>query len=294
MKFNVTPARLPAFFCGETGYAEAMTDAGEAFSITRPPLPGAAGALVFGSPHSGAIYPDDMGAAADLSISSLRSAEDALMAQLVADGPRHGAPLIAGRFGRAYVDLNRDPEELDPALVEGAQGPAGAKTAAGYGVLPRLSGDGRPLYDRRLTAQEARRRIDTAHRPYHQALGELMQAARARHGRAVLIDWHSMPTRAAGVEVVLGDRHGSACRARLTRRLRDLFQAAGWRVSLNLPYAGGWSTQVWGRPEEGFEAIQIEISRGLYLDEATLKPNATFDLTHRKLSRVIAALCAEP
>ena len=93
--------------------------------------------------------------------------------------------------------------------------------------------------------------------------------------------------------VVLGDRHGSACRARLTRRLRDLFQAAGWRVSQNLPYAGGWSTQVWGRPEEGFEAIQIEISRGLYLDEATLRPNATFDATRRTLARVIAALCAD-
>ncbi|MDQ1154193.1 N-formylglutamate amidohydrolase [Brevundimonas sp. SORGH_AS_0993] len=270
-----------------------MTDAGENFSILRPPLPGATGALVFGSPHSGDVYPEDLGAAPDLAVSSLRSAEDALMAHLVADGPRHGAPLIAGRFGRAYVDLNRDPEELDPDLVEGAPGPAGAKTAAGYGVLPRLTGDGRPLYDRRLSRAEAQRRIEGAHLPYHQALAELMQAAQDRHGRAVLIDWHSMPTRAAGVEVVLGDRHGSACRARLTRRLRDLFQAAGWRVALNLPYAGGWSTQVWGRPEAGFEAIQIEISRGLYLDETTQRPNATFDLTRRTLSRVIAALCAE-
>ncbi|PZU75802.1 MAG: N-formylglutamate amidohydrolase [Brevundimonas sp.] len=270
-----------------------MTDAGETFSITQPPPHRAAGALVFGSPHSGDLYPDDMGAAGDLSIHSLRSAEDALVAQLVADGPRHGAPLIVGRLGRAYVDLNRDPDELDPALIEGAQGPVGAKTAAGYGVMPRLTGDGRPLYDRRLTLDEARRRIAAAHRPYHEALAALMQAARERQGRAVLIDWHSMPTRAAGAEVVLGDRHGSACRARLTRRLRDLFQAAGWRVSLNLPYAGGWSTQSWGRPDDGFEAIQIEISRGLYLDEATLRPNATFDLTRRTVSRVIAALCAE-
>ena len=170
---------------------------------------------------------------------------------------------------------------------------AAAETAAGYGVMPRLTGDGRPLYDRRLTLDEARRRIAAVHTPYHAALAALMQAARDRQGRAVLIDWHSMPTRAAGAEVVLGDRHGSACRARLTRRLRDLFQAAGWRVSLNLPYAGGWSTQVWGRPEEGFEAIQIEISRGLYLDEATLRPNATFDATRRTLARVIAALCAD-
>lgn len=270
-----------------------MTDGGDSFSITAPAAGVKASALVFASPHSGDRYPDDMGAAPDLALFSLKSAEDALVGRLIAEGPRQGATLIEGRVGRAYVDLNRDPGELDPALIDGLDGPVGAKTAAGFGVVPRLAGDGTPLYARRLALAEAQGRIDTVHGPYHQALGELMEVTRATHGRAVLVDWHSMPARAVGAEVVLGDRYGSACSARLSRRLRELFEELGWRVAQNHPYAGGWSTQRWGRPDEGYEAIQIELSRRLYLDEATLKPAANYVTTQKALSRVIATLCAE-
>lgn len=271
-----------------------MTDGGDSFSITAPASGGKATTLVFASPHSGDRYPTDMGAAPDLAPASLKSAEDALVGQLIADGPRQGAAMIEGLIGRAYVDLNRDPGELDPALIDSLDGPVGAKTTAGYGVVPRLAGDGTPLYARRLSLVEAQGRIDRVHRPYHQALSDLMKTTRATHGRAVLIDWHSMPTRAVGAEVVLGDRYGSACSARLSRRLRDLFEGLGWRVAQNHPYAGGWSTQRWGRPDEGYEAIQIELSRRLYLDEATLAPGATYATTQKALARVIAALCAEP
>lgn len=289
MKFSGAPASVHS----ETGYGGDMTGGDTPFLITRPPARARRTALVFASPHSGDRYPADMAAAPGLSPQSLRSAEDALVARLVEDGPTHGAPLIEGRIGRAYLDLNRDPGDLDPALVEGAPTPCGPKAAAGYGVAPRLAGDGATLYDRRLALAEVEARIAGVHAPYHRALGELMRETRAEHGRAVLIDWHSMPARAAGVEVVLGDRHGSACGVRLTRRLRTLFEGLGWRVALNHPYAGGWSTQRWGRPQEGFEAIQVEISRRLYLDEATLAPNAGWPGTRRALGRVLADLCAE-
>lgn len=271
-----------------------MTDGGDSFSITAPASDAPATALVFASPHSGDRYPKDMDAAPGLLHASLKSAEDALVGQLIVEGPRQGATLIEAHVGRAYVDLNRDPGELDPALIEGLDGPVGAKTAAGYGVVPRLAGDGTPLYARRLSLAEAQGRIDRVHRPYHQALGDLMETTRARQGRAVLIDWHSMPARAVGAEVVLGDRYGSACNARLSRRLRALFEGLGWRVAQNHPYAGGWSTQHWGRPDDGYEAIQIELSRRLYLDEVTLQPGATYATTQKALTRVIAALCAEP
>lgn len=280
-------------FHSETLYAGAMTTGGDSFAITMPPVSTAQTALIFASPHSGDFYPEDMGAAADLPLPSLRSAEDAGVGDLVRAGPAHGAPLIEGRIGRAYLDLNRNPAELDPGLIDGVDGPVGPKTTAGYGVVPRISGDGRPLYDRRLSRAEADGRIQTVHAPYHQALTELMARTRETHGRAVLIDWHSMPARAVGAEVVLGDRHGASCDARLTRRLRALFEGLGWRVALNHPYAGGWSTQVWGRPEDGYQSIQIELSRSLYLDETRLTPNATHAMTQRSLTRVIAALCAE-
>ena len=264
------------------------------FSIV-PALSGRATSLVFASPHSGPVYPDDMGAAEDLSETSLRSAEDAAVDRLLAAGAAAGAVLIAGRIGRAYVDLNRAPDDLDPALIadcpEGA--PPGLKTLAGYGVVPRLAGDGTRLYDRRLMLEEARGRIARVHAPYHAALAGLMQAGRERHGRAGLVDWHSMPARATGPngpDVVLGDRHGASCAAGLTRRLRALFEAMGWRVALNRPYAGGYATQLWGRPDEGFEAIQIELNRRLYWDEAAGAPSVGWGRCHSGLNRVIAAL----
>ena len=264
------------------------------FSIA-PVQAGRATPLVFASPHSGRVYPEDMGAAEGLSEASLRSAEDASVDRLLGMSMAAGAVLIAGRIGRAYVDLNRAPDDLDPVLlVDCPEGPPpGLKTRAGYGVVPRLAGDGAPLYDRRLTLEEARARIARVHTPYHAALAEQMQAARNRHGRAVLFDWHSMPARATGPngpDVVLGDRHGTSCATGLMRRLRALFEALGWRVALNRPYAGGYATQVWGRPEEGFEAIQVELNRRLYWDEAAGAPSVGWGRCQSGLNRVIAAL----
>ena len=270
----------------------APTDA--TFSLT-PAQTRRATPLVFGSPHSGALYPEDMGAAEGLSEASLRSAEDAAVDRLLASGAAAGAVLIAGCVGRAYVDLNRAPDELDPDLILDVPEapPPGLKTLAGYGVVPRLAGDGTPLYARRLTLAEARGRIARVHAPYHAALAEQMQAARQAHGRAVLVDWHSMPARATGLngpDVVLGDRHGTSCATGLTRRLRALFEALGWRVALNRPYAGGYATQVWGRPDEGFQAIQIELNRRLYWDEAANRPSVGWGRCQSGLNRVIAAL----
>ncbi len=269
----------------------------DVFVVLRPKSPGR---FVFASPHSGTVYPQEMGADPALAEASLRSAEDALVDRLIAPGVDLGATVVLGRLGRAWIDLNRDPADLDPVLIEGAaDGSVSARTTAGYGVIPRLTGDGRPLYDRRLTLDEARDRIARTHAPYHQALADGMEAARARYGEAVLVDWHSMPARATqgaggarGPDVVLGDRHGSSCPAELTRRLRRAFEALGWRVALNQPYAGGWTTQRWGRPAEGFHAIQIELNRALYFDEAARSPGVGWSRTEKGVARVIAELLA--
>ena len=275
-------------------------DAGEirdeqaAVTVVRPAAPGP---LVFASPHSGALYPDDLDTDPTLTEASLHSAEDALVDRLIAAGPARGATLVLAQFGRAYVDLNRDPADLDPQLIEGLDHPASPRSAAGYGVIPRLTGDGRSLYARRLSRAEAAARLERAHTPFHAALGAELTAARARHGQAVLVDWHSMPERATrspggprGPDVVLGDRHGSSCTVALTRTLRAAFEALGWTVALNHPYAGGWTTQHWGRPAEGFHAVQIELNRALYFDEAERRPGPGWSRTEKGVARVITAL----
>ena len=266
----------------------------DALDASRP----AVSPLVFASPHSGDVYPDDLGGREDLPELSLRSAEDALVDRLAAPQPDLGIPLIAARLGRAYVDLNRDPEELDPAVVEGADA-ASARVAAGFGVIPRLTGDGQVIRHHALTRDDALARLAAAHRPYHETLERLIHRARDRFGFAVLVDWHSMPSRAVGrsagvrsPDVVLGDRHGSSCSAEVTRLLRAQFERAGWRVALNRPYAGGWSTQLWGRPDEGLHAVQVELNRALYLNEDALTPGPHFAMTQKVIRRVTAALAA--
>lgn len=274
---------------------EAKQDKGDGFVVRRPRT---SGRFIFSSPHSGTVYPSAMGADPDLPEVSLRSAEDALVDRLIAPGLKHGATVVLARMGRAWIDLNRDPTDLDPALIEDVgEGPVSPRTAAGYGVIPRLTGDGRAIYARRLTLEEAQDRIAGVHQPYHQALAEAMTAARRHHGEAVLVDWHSMPshatqaaTGAPGPDVVLGDRHGSSCSAELSRRLRRAFEELGWRVALNQPYAGGWTTQIWGRPSEGFHAIQIELNRALYFDEIARAPGPGWSRTEKGVARVIAGL----
>lgn len=262
------------------------TLAGPAFEVLRAAPAGAPPptALVFASPHSGEVYPPDMVEAARLPVETLRASEDAFVDQIIAGAPALGASVILARLARAYVDLNREPWELDPSMFDEdlpdyAQGRT-ARVAAGLGAIPRVAGEGRPIYARKLTFAEARDRIELAHRPYHDALDRQLAAARAAHGAAILIDWHSMPAAAArGVrgrggscDIVLGDRFGAACSPKLTSLVERELEGMGYRVARNAPYAGGYTTEHYGRPAKRTHALQIEINRALYMDEDTREP----------------------
>lgn len=256
--------------------------------------------VICASPHSGRIYPASMMAASQLDRHAIRRSEDALVDALVESAPAFGHTLIAAEFARAYLDVNREPWELDasmfadelPAFARART----ARVAAGLGAIPRIVCEGQEIYARKLTFAEAESRVRQVHQPYHAALAALVAETRARCGLAVLIDWHSMPALAAcnrhgeACDVVLGDRFGAACAPGFAALVERELAAMGYRVARNAPYAGGYTTEHYGRPGRKVHALQIELSRALYFDEAELRPNAGFERLKADLEALFAAL----
>lgn len=258
------------------------------------------GATVFSSPHSGSQYPAELLARTHLSMPLLRSSEDAFIDELFASAAGWGAPLLAAKMPRAWIDLNRGADELDPALVAGApKSPRSPRINAGLGVIPRVVSDSRVIHTGKITLRAARDRIERCHRPYHEKLAELLHETRDACGKAILFDCHSMPHEAlsgstmvngARPEVVLGDRFGASCDRSIMDAAMDLFTAAGFRVARNAPFAGGYITQTYGRPSKGLHALQIEIDRSLYMNEAEIEKNARFAIVQRQINDIIRQL----
>lgn len=256
--------------------------------------------VVFASPHSGRNYPASFLHHAELDAREIRSSEDAFVDLLYAAAPDHGAPLLTACAPRAYLDLNRGPDELDPALIAGVRrAPHNPRIASGLGVIPRVVANGRPIYRGKLSLEEAHHRIAGFWRPYHDKLQTLLDEAGNRFGEAILIDCHSMPHEAlenigpAGAprpDVVLGDRFGAAAAAAIVDQVEAAFTRTGLRVARNMPFAGAFITQHYGRPARRQHAVQIEIDRALYMDEKRLEPNRDFDQFKALLDGVIAEL----
>ncbi|WP_151719076.1 N-formylglutamate amidohydrolase [Gemmobacter serpentinus] len=256
--------------------------------------------LIFSSPHSGRAYSKTFLARSELDSRLIRSSEDAFVDDLFAAAPDHGAPLLLAHAPRAWLDLNRAPDELDPALIEGvSRPPHNPRISSGLGVIPRVVAQGRPIYRGKIARSEADERLTRFWHPYHAALRALMDETHRHFGSAVLIDCHSMPHEAIEMhgrpgspqpEVVLGDRFGAAAGRDITGRIEAAFQSAGLRVSRNAPFAGAYITQTYGRPSRRQHAIQIEIDRSLYMDEARIEKRPDFDAFRRLMTGVIAEI----
>lgn len=256
--------------------------------------------VVFASPHSGREYPAAFLSRAILDERMVRSSEDAFVDDLFRDVPEHGAPLLTARAPRAFLDLNRAPEELDPALIEGVRRLShNPRVASGLGVIPRVVANGRPIYRGKLSLEEAHSRITRYWRPYHDMLQTLLDESRNAFGEAILIDCHSMPHEALDSatsggqprpDVVLGDRFGAAAGSQVVEAVEAAFAAAGLRVARNMPFAGAYITQHYGRPSRRQHAVQVEIDRALYMNEKTLQPNGNFEAFRTLLSGVIAEI----
>jgi N-formylglutamate amidohydrolase len=253
--------------------------------------------LIFSSPHSGRRYPAELLAQTRVGLLSLRRSEDAYVDELFASAASHGAAVLSAAVARVYVDLNRDPAELDPEMFEDGlpQTTASARVQAGLGAIPRISGDGQTLYRRKLTLADAEQRIAAVHRPYHAMLANLVAETKAMFGCAVLVDCHSMPSSARGAhapDVVLGDRFGASCHPSVTALAEATLRRMGYRVARNAPFAGGHTTQTYGRPVNHVHALQVEINRALYVDERTLERTNGYARIRADMARLVEALSA--
>ncbi len=255
---------------------------------------------VFNSPHSGSDYDPAAMGGTRLSPVQLRSSEDAFVDELFGDAAGLGAPLLAARVPRACVDLNRSPDDLDPALIAGASRRfLNPRIAAGLGVIPRVVAEGRPILEGKLSLAEAHRRIGRYYLPYHARLRALLDESRARFGLAILYDCHSMPHDALASapsvwgrrpNLILGDRFGVACERWLIDAATEIFTAAGFVVARNAPFAGGYITQTYGRPQSRVHALQIEVDRALYMDEARIEKLAGFEEVRASIATAMAEL----
>lgn len=270
----------------------------EAFVLKRPIR--AVGPVIFASPHSGRDYPAAFLARAMLDRQAIRSSEDAFVDRLFDSAPALGAPLLAARAPRAFIDLNRAADELDPAVIEGiARVPHNPRVSSGLGVIPRVVAGGRPIYSGKLSLAEAQARIGRFWHPYHQTLAALIEETRVAFGQAVLIDCHSMPHEAieahsrpgvARPEVVLGDRYGVAAGREVVERIEAAFAGAGLRVGRNAPFAGAYVAQAYGRPLRGVHVVQVEIDRALYMNEAKVEPLPGYEAFHALITGVVAEI----
>ena len=260
--------------------------------------------LIFNSPHSGSVYPDDFLQASRIDLQTLRRSEDSFMDELIADLGDHGFPVVRVHFPRSYVDVNREPYELDPRMFIGRL-PSFANTrsmrvAGGLGTIPRVVGDGQEIYRERLSVDDALGRIEQLYKPYHRALRRLINRVHQRFGTTVVVDCHSMPS--VGVsrdeprrpDVVIGDRYGTSCAALLADIVEETLTSLGYSVGRNKPYAGGFITEHYGNPASGLHAIQLELNRAIYMDERRRERGPNFAQVMADFAKLADALAIAP
>ena len=268
------------------------------YTVARPKKLGLP--LVFNSPHSGRVYPRSFLASSKLDPLTLRRSEDAYVDELFSFAAALGAPLLHAHFPRAYLDVNREPYELDPTLFRDGlphyANTQSVRVVGGLGTIARIVSESEEIYREPLAVAAALERIHRLYVPYHETLSALLFEAKREFGFAVLIDCHSMPSspqtdkRSSRADFVLGDRFGTSCSSELTRIAARSLDSLGFCVALNKPYAGGYITEHYGRPHKAQHVLQIEINRALYMDEATFERTARFEELRDKLQTLIRGL----
>lgn len=256
----------------------------------KPPFP-----VVLSSPHSGTFYPERLFHLTDLKLSDFQRYEDAAVDRLFSFAPAMGLPLLSAVYGRAWVDLNRYPLELDPTMFSDSLPPQtmsdSARVKYGFGVIARQLNANKLIYREKLRFSVEQSRLTDIHFPYHAALKDQIEKNLANYGKSLLLDLHSMPVLPASFlmkdkmpDFVLGTANGAACAPELAEVAANILQEMGFVVTINLPYSGAYTTVNYGRPAIHSHAMQIEIGRHLYWNEEQYMPSENFNALWRKLS----------
>ena len=260
--------------------------------------------IVVTSPHSGRYYPENFLQASRLSAHDLRQSEDMYVDDLFGDAPNFGVLMISARYPRSFVDLNRSPNEIDPDLVADDlpvhREQSLPRVQAGLGTIPRIVAEDTPIYEDKLALADIRQRLQDIYHPFHSNLEAEISTLRDDYGATLLVDAHSMPSlatrntaprnRSAQIDIVLGTCHGRSCSDRVTDFISQYFRRSGYTIALNRPYAGGYITSHFGRPSDRNHAVQIEINRALYMNEASYEKSPNFESLKTDLTGLIAAL----
>lgn len=260
---------------------------------------------VFNSPHSGSNYSQEFLRQVRLSPKALRKSEDCYVDELFLGCVEYGAPMLLANAPRSFIDVNREPYELDPRMftseLPGYANTTSPRVAGGLGTIPRVVAEGEEIYRGRLEFSDVKRRVDQIYLPYHRTLSALTGQVFSKVGQVMLFDCHSMPASATShvvalresVDIVLGDRFGVSCSADLTALVEEQLRHEGLKVVRNKPYAGGFITQNYGAPARGRHALQIEVNRSLYMHEESLVKRSDFTALQSALTRVVGNLLTE-
>ncbi|MCF1505311.1 N-formylglutamate amidohydrolase [Afifella sp. H1R] len=256
--------------------------------------------FLFNSPHSGRFYPKSFLAQSQLDATEIRRSEDFMIDMLFAGVAERGAPLLSAVYPRAYVDVNREPYELEAKMfrepLPGYANSRSIRAVGGLGTVPRIVSEGRAIYAGPIALAEALQRIDAIYVPYHEALRQRLATIHAQFGYAVLVDCHSMPSSARNAapgirpDFVIGDRFGSSCAPELTDQAVEMLRRRGYCVTRNKPYAGGFITEHYGRPQTGLHVMQVEVNRGLYMDEEAIRLHDGFESVQALVEDLAEAL----